>query len=278
MITINIDPVAFSIGALEVRWYGIMVAVAVIALLAITFHELKRRGIPEGTIFNLFFWGVVGGAIGGKLVYLFGYWQIYGLDPSEILSPYGWALHGTIIGVVLAGTVYWSIITRKISFQELLGLGDAVAPGAPLAQAIGRVGCALNGCCWGTPTSLPWAVVSTNPDSFCGLKGIPIHPAQIYFVLWNMAVFAVVWRLRNRLKPDGSLFFVYLSLYCAGDFVLRFFRDDPHILGALEEGQIISLIILAIALPLLIIRMREFRKKAGATPASEPDLPQNQQG
>ena len=278
MLTISIDPVAFSIGALEVRWYGIMVAVAVIALLAITFHELKRRGTPEGTIFNLLFWGVVGGAIGGKLVYLIGYWQINGFDPSEILSPYGWALHGTIIGVVLAGAIYWSVRTGKISLQELLGLGDAVAPGAPLAQAIGRVGCTLNGCCWGSPTSLPWAVVYTHRDSFCGLKGILIHPAQIYFVLWNLVVFAVVWRLRNRLKPEGSLFLVYLSLYCAGDFVLRFFRDDPSVLGALGEGQIISLVILAIALPLLVIRMRWFRKKAGATPPSEPDRPQNQPG
>ncbi len=278
MFTMSMNPVAFSIGSLEVRWYGIMVAVAVIALLAITFHELKRRGIPEGAIFNLLFWGFIGGAIGGKLVYLVGRWQTYGLDPSEILSPYGWALHGTIIGVVLAGTVYWSIRTGKVSLQELLGLGDAVAPGAPLAQAIGRVGCTLNGCCWGSPTSLPWAVVYTHPDSFCGLKGIPLHPAQIYFVLWNLVVFAVVWCLRSRLKPPGSLFFVYLSLYCAGDFGLRFFRDDPPVLGVLGEGQIISLTILAIALPLLIIRMRGFRKKAGAKPASEPDWPQNQQG
>jgi len=275
LLTIDIDPVAFSLGPLgEVTWYGITLAVAVIALLAITFRELKRRGIPEGTLFNLLFWGVVGGAVGGKLVYLIGQWQINGLDPSEILSRFGWALHGTIIGVVLAGAVYWSVRTGKVSLQELLGLGDAVAPGAPLAQAIGRVGCTLNGCCWGSPTSLPWAVVYTNPDSFCGLKGIPLHPAQIYFVLWNLAVFAVVWRLRSRLKPPGSLFLVYLSLYCAGDFGLRFFRDDPSVLGALREGQIISLTILAIALPLLVIRMRWFRKKA----ARGPDLPQNQPG
>ena len=278
MFTIGIDPVAFSIGALEVRWYGIMVAAAVIALLAITFHELKRRGVPESAIFNLLLWGVVGGIIGGKLGYLVGYWQTYGVDPSEILSPYGWALHGTIIGVVLAGAIYWSIRTGKVSLQELLRLGDAVAVGAPLAQAIGRVGCTLNGCCWGSPTSLPWAVIYTNPDSFCGLKGAPLHPTQIYFVLWNLVVFAVVWRLRDRLKPQGSLFFVYLSLYCAGDFALRFLRADPSVLGALREAQIVSLTILIIALPLLIIRIRRFRKKADTTPANEPGLPQNQQG
>lgn len=278
MLTISIDPVAFSIGALEVRWYGIMVAVAAITLLAITFHELKRRGIPEGAIFNLLFWGIIGGIVGGKLVYVIGHWQTYGVDPSQIVSPYGWALHGTIIGIVAAGAIYWSIRTRKISLQELLGLGDAVAVGAPLAQAIGRIGCTLNGCCWGTPTSLPWAVVYTHPDSFCGLKEIPLHPAQIYFVLWNLVVFGVVWLLRNRLKPEGSLLFVYLSLYCGGDFALRFFRADSPVLGVLREGQIISLIILVIVLPILITRMRRFRKKAGGEPANEPDLPQNQQG
>ena len=278
MPTMSMNPVAFSLGALEVRWYGIMVAAAVITLLVITFRELKRRGIAEGTIFNLLLWGFIGGAIGGKLGYLVSSWQTYGVDPSEIVSPYGWALHGTIIGVVLAGAIYWSIKTGKISLQELLGLADAVAVGAPLAQAIGRVGCTLNGCCWGNSTSLPWAVVYTHPDSFCGLKGVPLHPTQIYFVLWNLIVFAVVWRLRDRLKPQGSLFLVYLSLYCGGDFALRFLRADPPVLGALREAQIVSLTILVIALPLLIIRMRQFRKKAGAMPANEPGWPQNQQG
>lgn len=282
MLTIGIDPVAFSIGALEMRWYGIMVAVGVLALLVITFRELKRRGIPEGTIYNLLFLGIIGGIIGAKLVHLIQAWSIYGIDPSEIISPYGWALHGVVIGVVLTGLIYWRIRARETSFQDLLGMGDAVAVGAPLAQAFGRIGCTMNGCCHGklSPfSSFPGAVSYTPRDAISPqFWNTPVYPTQIYFLLWNLIVFAVVWRLRNRLKPNGSLFFVYLSIYCAGDFGLRFLRADSPILVGLQEGQIISLAILMIVLPVLIIRMREFSKNAGTGPANETGFPQNQQG
>jgi len=231
LLVISIDPVAFSIGTLQVRWYGIMVAAALITLLAITLRGTKQRAVPESTTYNLFFWGIIGGIIGGKLCYLIQPWLLYGVKPSDIISPYGWALHGSIIGGILAGLIYRRIKATKISLENLQSIGDAVGAGAPLAQAIGRIGCTINGCCYGKLSpflSFPWAVSYTPRDAIPSQYwNTPLYPTQIYLLLWNLIVFAVVWRLRRRLKPQGSLVFLYLSLYSAGDLGLRFLRADP---------------------------------------------------
>jgi phosphatidylglycerol:prolipoprotein diacylglycerol transferase len=272
LLVISIDPVAFSIGALQVRWYGIMVVAAVVTLLAITFRETKQHAVPESTTYNLLFWGVIGGIIGGKLGYLIQPWLLYGVNPSEIISPYGWALHGAIIGGILGGVIYWRIKASQISLENLPSMGDAIATGAPLAQAIGRIGCTINGCCYGKPSpflSFPWAVIytprATIPSQYWN---VPLYPTQIYFLLWNLIVFAVIWRLRGRLKPQGSLVFLYLCLYSVGDFGLRFLRADPPLLLGLREGQIFSLAVLLVSLPILIIKIRRFQQKATVEPTT----------
>lgn len=249
-----------------------MVAAAMITLLAITLRGTKQRAVPESTTYNLFFWGIIGGIIGGKLGYLIQPWLLYGVNPSDIISPYGWALHGSIIGGILAGLIYWRIRATKISLENLQSIGDAVGAGAPLAQAIGRIGCTINGCCYGKLSpflSFPWAVSYTPRGAIPSQYwNTPLYPTQIYLLLWNLIVFAVVWRLRGRLKPQGSLVFLYLSLYSAGDFGLRFLRADPSLLFGLQEGQIFSLAILLVTLPVLIIRIRRFQQKATAEPAA----------
>ncbi|MEA3253858.1 MAG: prolipoprotein diacylglyceryl transferase family protein, partial [Chloroflexota bacterium] len=114
----------------------------------------------------------------------------------------------------------------------------------------------VNGCCYGKPTSLPWAVVYSHAGSACGLQGIPLHPTQIYMLLWNLVVFAVVWQMRRRLKERGALFILYLWLYAIGDFVIRFFRVNEVFLWGLQQGQVISLAIFVGALSLFILKIR----------------------
>jgi phosphatidylglycerol:prolipoprotein diacylglycerol transferase len=266
MLTISIDPVAFIIGSLTVRWYGIMVAVAVVSALAITLREAKRLGVPHD-IYGLFLWGIIGGFIGGRLAHVIDYWEYYIANPRELIGFAGLALHGTIIGVLVAVWIY--MMVRRVPFSSLAGVGDAVALGASLAQAVGRVGCTINGCCFGKPSpfqSFPGAVIYTPRDTIPPeYWGVPLYPAQIYFLLWNLIVFAILWRSRGKLKPQGSLFFLYLCLYAAGDFALRFFRvNEPFLLG-LHQGQVISLAILVVAVPWLIIRLRRFQKQALVT-------------
>ena len=277
MITIDIDPVAFAIGSFTVRWYGIMVAVAVIASLAVTFREAKRIGVSHD-VYALFLWGIIGGFIGGRLVHVIDYWDYYIANPQELIGFAGLALYGTIIGVLVAVWIY--VRVRKVPFSSLAGMGDAIAVGAPVAQAIGRIGCTINGCCFGKPSpfnSFPGAVMYTPRDTIPSEYWLtPLYPTQIYFLVWNLIVLAIVWRLRGRLKPQGSLFFLYLCLYAAGDFGLRFFRVNEPFLFGLHQGQVISLAILVVAVPWLIIRMRRYRRKVVVTEStSEASLEQS---
>lgn len=265
-----------------VRWYGIMVALAVIVLLAITIRETKKLAISQDLVLNLFLWGIVGGFIGGRLVHIIDQWSYYMANPTEIIGSAGLALYGTILGALLAVWIYMRV--KRFPFPGLSGVGDAVAVAAPLAQAIGRLGCTLNGCCFGKLSpfdSFPGAVVYSPRDTIPHQYwGVPLYPTQIYFLVWNLLVFAIIWKLRGRLKPQGSLFFLYLCLYAAGDFGLRFLRyADTSYLWGLQQGQLISLAILVVAVPWLIIRMRRFRRSALTTEsASEADWGQNQGG
>ncbi|MDY7019658.1 MAG: prolipoprotein diacylglyceryl transferase [Chloroflexota bacterium] len=274
MITISIDPVAFSIGSLVVRWYGIMTALSVIALLVVTLRETKRLGISQDLVFNLFLWGIIGGFIGGRSVHIIDHWSYYVANPGDIVGFAGLALYGAILGSLVGVWIYMRV--KRTPFSSLSGVGDAIAIGAPLAQAIGRIGCTINGCCFGKPSpfaSFPGAVIYSPRDTIpFEYWGMPLYPAQIYFLIWNLIVFAVLWQLRDRLNPRGSLFFLYLCLYAAGDFGFRFFRyaDTSYLLG-LQQGQIISLAILVIAVPWLIIRMRRFRSGANSSPSSSPE-------
>lgn len=263
MLTIDIDPVAFVLGPFEVRWYGIMVALAVAVLLFVTIRELKRLNILSDLIYSLSLWGIVGGIIGARLAHVIDYWSEYIANPRAIFGFAGLSLYGAVIGALLAIWLYTRI--KKVPLSNLLGISDAIAVGAPLAQAIGRIGCTINGCCYGKLSpflSFPGAVIYSPRDTIPSQYwGVPLYPTQIYFLLWNLIVFAVVWCMRDKLKPQGSLFLLYLCLYAVGDFGLRFFRvNEPFLLG-LHQGQVISLVILVIAAPLLVIRIRRFQEK-----------------
>jgi len=280
MLIISIDPVAFSLGSLTVRWYGIMVTLAVVAILVITLRETKRLGVSQDFLLSLFLWGIIGGFLGGRLVHLIDYWSYYVAHPAEVFGSAGLALYGAILGAVLAAWIY--MLVQKKPFRSLDSVAEAIAVGAPLGQAIGRIGCTLNGCCFGklSPfSSFPGAVIYSPRDTIPPQYwGVPLYPTQLYFVAWNFIVFAIVWKLRGRLKPRGVLFFLYLCLYAIGDFGLRFFRyADTSYLWGLQQGQVISLIVLVVALSLLIIRMYRFKHEASLEPVGESETEQYQE-
>jgi phosphatidylglycerol:prolipoprotein diacylglycerol transferase len=258
MITININPVAFSIGAFEVRWYGIMVVLAVVALIAISLREAKRVGLTEEHIYSVGLWGIIGGIIVSRLLHVIDKWSYYVAHPAQIFGFEGLAIYGAVIGALLAVLIYCWV--KKISFWLI---GDVIAPGAILGQAIGRIGCLLNGCCYGLPTSLPWGVVYTNPASYCPLNE-SFQPTQIYHMIWNLIGFGILWSLRRRLKPQGSLFLLYLALYAAGDLSIRFVRvGEPFRSGMffnLQQAQLIGIVILLVTVPWLIVRMLRAKK------------------
>ena len=289
MLTISIDPIAFTIGSLTIQWYGIMVAVAVILMIIITPRQAKRLGITRD-LYGLALWCIAGGFIGGRLTHVFHQWEHYIANPQEIIGFAGLAQNGMIVGVIVAGLIYMGV--TRMRFSELLSIGDAAAVGTPLALAIGRVGCTLNGCCFGKPSpfeSFPGAVVYTARDAiprfaegialYQNNVTVPLYPTQIYHILWNLISFAIVWRFREKFKPPGSALFFYICLWAIGDLGIRFLRIGELVLPGLQQAQVISLTMLAIFLPWLIIKMRQFKQQALATePVNEAEPEQSHEG
>lgn len=256
MIELDVCPVAFTIGPLEIRWYGIMVVLAVVAIIAISLLEAKRVGIAEDHIYSLAVWAVIGGVVFSRIVHIIDKWDYYLAHPMQILAFEGLGVYGAVIGVIVAIVVY--CLVKKLSIWLIT---DMISPGALVGMAIGRVGCVFNGCCYGLPTLFPWAVEYSCPTSYAPL-GVPLYPTQMFHIIWNLAAFAVLWLLRRRLKPQGSVFLIYLAFYAAGDLLIRAFREGDPFLFGMQQAQVIGIVVLVVTLPLLFVRMWLYRRKA----------------
>ncbi len=247
MFTIGIDPVLLRLGHLEVRWYGLLLALGIAAGLALTVREAKRKGMAVDPIMDAAIWAVVGGLVGARLFHILDFWEYYSANPGEILSLQlsGLAIYGGLVGGVLAVAAFaaW----KKLSFWRM---ADAAAVGIPLGQAVGRIGCLINGCNYGSPTDLPWGVVWTNPAAMAPVNDVARHPAQAYEILLSLAVLVLVWILRKRLQTDGLLFLVYAAAYSLGRFPISMVREDTIALFGLRQAQVVGLAMIALALPL----------------------------
>jgi phosphatidylglycerol:prolipoprotein diacylglycerol transferase len=282
MLTISVNPIAFNIGSLEIRWYGIMAALGVASLLVIMLKEAKRRGIPQD-IYGIFFWGVVGGLIGGRLAYVIYYWDYFMTNPRQIIGFQGLAQMGMIVGIVVAALIYMGV--TRMRFSTLLSIGDVFITGALLALAMGRIGCTLNGCCYGQPSPFhvfPLAVMYTPRDTIPPQYwNVPLYPTQIYHVVWNLMVFGAIWGLRKKFKPAGTLVFFGFSLYAIGDLALRFLRGDRGaiLFWGLDNPQVVDFALIVIFLSWLIFKLRRSREQAEVTElVSEPGTEQDREG
>ena len=254
MITISIDPVAFTIGAIEIRWYGIFIALAILTVVLWTVWQVKKgAGVSYDTVFTAALVGIPSGIVLARLLHVVDNWEYYGQRPGEIIGGGGLTAFGGVLGAAIGVWVY-----SRLSKGNYGYLVDVIAPGIILAQAVGRVGCLFNGCCYGLETSLPWGIVYTHPDSFCPV-GTSVHPAQVYEIIWNLIVFGVLVKVKGHLKPDGSLFMLYLSLYSVYRLGTDFLRDGTPFLFGLHQAQVIAVVVLAICIPQLVLRTRWVR-------------------
>lgn len=246
---IGIDPNIATFGSFSIGWHGILMFIGIIVGVLLTLHLAKRAGFTEDIIYTSSICAVIFGLIGARITHILDHLDYYSDNPGKIIAlqegGLGW--YGGLIGGVLAVVVYSRI--RKFSLARF---ADAAAPGIMLGLSIGRIGCTINGDSVGTPTSLPWGFIYTNPDSY----GYPYatHPAAVYEIIWNMALFALLWRLKDRIKPDGSLFLVMIAVYSFGRFFISFVRDEVTVLGPLHESHIISIALFVIAVALLAYR------------------------
>jgi phosphatidylglycerol---prolipoprotein diacylglyceryl transferase len=253
MIEIGIDRIAFRAGPITVSWYGIMVALSVITLVCWALVSIRKNTrLNSDTVINAAIVGIPSGIIFSRLLHVIDFWSYYIANPEKIIGGDGLSIWGAVLGATI-GIWVFSLINKKFSFGYL---ADVLAPGIILAQAIGRVGCTLNGCCYGNATDVPWAIIYTNPSTE-GPIGIPVHPTQIYEIIFNLIVLGILLLLRKRLKTDGSLFLIYLSLYSMWRLTVDFIRDGTPFLFGLHQAQVISIFVLIITIPLLIWNERK---------------------
>ncbi|MFH0914615.1 MAG: prolipoprotein diacylglyceryl transferase family protein, partial [Chloroflexota bacterium] len=172
-----------------------------------------------------------------------------------IISAEGLTIWGAVLGAALGIWIFSRF--AKFNFGYF---ADLITPGIIIAQAIGRVGCTLNGCCYGAETSCPWGIVYTNPESYAPI-GVAVHPTQIYEILFLMLMLGVLLKLRGRFQPDSSLFLIYLGMYSLWRLGIGFLREGTPFLSNFQEAQVISLVVLAIVVPLLTYRTRWVRKE-----------------
>ncbi len=247
---IGVDPVIFKIGPLTVSWYGVLIALAVVTVLAwMVWQNSKTHAIKTEALFMAALVGIPSGVIFSKLLHVIDNWNYYVLFPCKIFSGEGLAIWGAVLGATL-GIWAYSRISHQFRFTLF---GDMIAPGIILAQAIGRVGCTLNGCCYGIESTSPISIVYTSPNSY-GPTGIPVLPTQVMEIVYNLIIFGVLLALRGHFKKEGTLFYIYLAFYAVWRFGIDFIRDGSPFLFGLHEAQVISIVVLAITLPLIFIK------------------------
>ncbi|AFZ30209.1 Prolipoprotein diacylglyceryl transferase [Gloeocapsa sp. PCC 7428] len=245
-------PIFINIGPITIRWYGLLIASAVLIGITLSQYLAKQRKVNPDLIGDLAIWLVIGAIPAARLYYVLFEWSEYAQNPEQIIAIWqgGIAIHGAIIGGLLAALIFARI--RRVSFWQL---ADLVAPSLILGQAIGRWGNFFNSEAFGNPTNLPWRLYippEMRPPEFANFAYF--HPTFLYESLWNLMVFALLIALfvrdvqgKQRLKT-GTLFLVYLVAYSLGRVWIEGLRTDSLMLGPLRIAQVVSLTGIAIGL------------------------------
>ena len=249
---IDIDPVAFSLLGIPMRWYGLTLLIAAAIAIRLAQQGARRRGFGPEIISDGVIWVGLAALVGGRLLYVIQN-ELGSLaeHPSHILMVWmgGLSFYGGLIGALLALIVF----TRRRGLSPYAVL-DVAAPAAAIGQAIGHLGCLIGGDSYGVPTDLPWAVIYRNPAAMAP-QGIPLHPTQAYEAILLGLLFAGLWLGRDRIGRigDGAVAAVYLLGLAAIRFGLFYLRDEPAVLFGLKTAQLIGIGIAALAIALFIV-------------------------
>jgi phosphatidylglycerol:prolipoprotein diacylglycerol transferase len=251
-------PLLFQLGPFSLRWYGLLIAIAVLSGLGLATRLGRRRGIDPGLITDLLPVLVLGAVVGARLYYVTLEWQQYQGRWLDVFAIWrgGIAIHGALLGGSLALVLFcrW----RRQPFWPLL---DVLVPAVALGQAIGRWGNFFNSEAFGLPTDLPWKLTippASRPAAF--LDQSTFHPTFLYESLWNLGVCGLLLLLfqqasRGRINlPAGALSCVYLMAYSSGRVWIEALRLDPLCLfaaapfcaGGLRMAQLVSLVLIAL--------------------------------
>ncbi len=245
-------PILFKLGPFTCYSYGLMLAVAYLVSSSLAARYARRIGakIHQDQLANLFFFTLVGGIVGARVLYIAINWDFYSVNLYQILrlDHGGLVWYGGFLAGFLVALFYLWI--KKIPFLET---ADLVSPYLALAHSIGRIGCFLNGCCFGKPTHSIFGVYFPN-------RLIPIHPTQLYSSIGLFVIFLALLQWRKRKRFTGEIGLAYLFLYSLGRFGVEFLRGDSlPVWSGLTLAQLISIPLAILSGALLFI----FRQKKG---------------
>ena len=240
----NLNPVLIQLGPIRVGWYGLMYVLGFLASYLLVRYQLNRKefGFSREEVEDLFVYLILGLILGARLGYVLFYdLPQYRDRPLEILAIWhgGMSFHGGLVGLLIAGVFYAR--RKKKSFWTM---ADLFIVTAPIGLGLGRIGNFINGELYGRVTEVPWGVVFPRGGP------LPRHPSQLYeCLLEGLVLFLVLWTLRNRKLPSGSLLAVFLILYGVFRFLVEFFREPDSqlgfILGPFTMGQVLSSFMIA---------------------------------
>ena len=255
----NIDPVAISLGPLQVHWYGLTYLVGFLAAWWLARSRADRIGLTKDQIGDLLFYSAVGVILGGRLGYaLFYHFDRVLADPLWLFKVWegGMAFHGGFLGVVVA---VW-LFARKHQINWI-HLGDFIAPFTPIGLGLGRIGNFINGELWGRVTDVSWGMV------FPVAGADPRHPSQLYqFALEGVVLFALLWWFSRQPRPAGSVSGLFLIGYGTLRFLVEFTREPDAHLGLLSAGlsmgQLLSLPMILVGAAFMFFAYRATAKTA----------------
>ena len=283
-ISIGINPNLIDAGPITLSWHGLLTFVAVAVAVWLVARWGAKDGMIVDSIYSVGVWAIIGGVIGARLLHVIDFWdEVYRDDFFSVFSVWsgGIAIYGAIIGGFIGGAAYimirnseWFLAMWRTVFPfmgeahkaNLPGIGrlaDITAPALLLAQAIGRLGDIINGEHFSKVTDLPWGVIYTNANS-PGIFRPPTHPTVGYELIFDLVLLAAIWPLRDRLRPHGMFFTLYLATYSIGRFFLSFLREEfnEYFGGNLNEAQVVAIIVVIFTVPLLVWKAQIVRPAA----------------
>ncbi len=267
-------PILFHLGPMPIRAYGVLILIGFSLALRYLIVATRRRNkriedgslpqgvshqpVPEERVFDMAILGLLIGIIGTRVVFVALHWDLFRDDPWEIFRIWMGGL--SFIGGPLFGYAFawWYCHRHRLPYGAV---ADMAAPGFALAYAFGRIGCFLNGCCYGRACDLPWAV-RFQSDGAVSAMTPPSHPTQLYASLMSLVIFAVLHRKLNRAHADGTVLVTYLILYAVYRFINDFFRAGATsriVALGLTDGQATALI----AVPFLLLVLVRLNRSAG---------------
>lgn len=239
-------PIIFQFGPLKIYSYGVMLVIAFLVAANLVSSEAKRQTINSGIIYNFLFVVFICGILGARVFFVIENISYYYNNPLEIIMLQNGGL-SWFGGFILGGTC--GIIYLNKNGQSIIKTLDLVMPYVALAQAIGRIGCLLNGCCYGKACS--FSIYSSQQNEI-------LIPTQIYSSLLLVVIFIILRMLQTKKRLPGEIFLMYLFLYSIKRFFIEFWRaDNPVIFRGLTLFQILSIIMfVAVLFALAIIRLK----------------------